>query len=483
MNAELKVLFVVAEATPFSKVGGLADFAGSLPGELRKQGVDVRLMLPRHESPPGHKPKITKSFPVPLGRKNEPARLLETESRQVPVYMIYNDRYFGRREHVYGFNDDPQRFVFFSRAVISAVSHMTWQPDVIHVNDWHTCAIPTWIDVYGRDHDLFRQIATVLTIHNMAYQGICGRLILDFGRLGQLPHLDVEPPGKVNWLAQGIVYADVLSTVSPTYAEEITTPEVGGALSGILRDRKNQLFGILSGIDKDVWDPSKDPALTQSFDVSALHMRPVNKTVLQRELQLPTDRSIPLVSMITRLDPLKGVDLIVPALELLMRSTAYQFVLLAAGDENYNKTLRAFQKRYPRHIRFINRFDERLARRIYGGSDFFLMPSRQEAASTSVMIAMRYGAVPVVRSTGGLCDVVIDVIRQPERGTGFRFDSFVPKALIEVLERAFRYRKTPQWSTLQTRVMKRDFSWNTASQAYVDLYRRAKQLQEDKIHA
>ena len=479
MNAKLKVLFVVTEATPFSKVGGLADFAGSLPGELKKLGADVRLMLPRYESPSGQKSKVKMSFPVPLGSKDERVHLLEIDSQQVPVYMIYNDRYFGHREHVYGFNDDPQRFVFFSRAVISAVSHMTWRPDVIHVNDWHTCPIPTWIDIYGRDHEPFGEIATLMTIHSLAYQGVCGRLILDFGRMGQIPHLEVENPGKVNWLAQGIAHSDLLSTLSPTYAEEITTPEVGGQLSSILRDREDRLFGVLSGIDTDLWNPATDSALAQSFDVASLHMREVNKTALQRELQLPTDRDVPLVSMVTRLDPIKGIELLVPALETLMRSRTYQFVLLGTGGEEHAQDLRAFQKRYPPYIRFVNRFDDRLARRLYGGSDFFLMPSREEAASTSVMIAMRYGAVPIVRRTGGLRDVVIDVVRQPERGTGFGFDSFTPEALADVLARAFDHRQTQRWSALQTRVMKRDFSWKMAAQAYVDLYKRAKQLHEE----
>jgi starch synthase len=480
MNAKLKVLFVVTEATPFSKVGGLADFAGSLPGELKKLDVDVRLMIPRHESPSGHKSKVQMSFPVPLGSKDEPVQLLETEANRVPVYMIYNDRYFGQRDRVYGFNDDPQRFVFFSRAVISAISHMNWHPDVIHANDWHTCPIPTWIDVHGREREPFSDIATVTTIHSLAYQGVCGRLILDFGRMGQIPHLDVEPPGKVNWLAQGIAHSDVLSTVSPTYAEEITMPEVGGELSELLHRRRDQLFGVLSGIDTEIWNPATDSALTQTFDTDALHMREVNKTALQRELRLAVDRDMPLLGMVTRLDPVKGVDLVIPALETLMRSEACQFVLLGTGNEECAQRLRAFQKRYPHRIRFVNRFDERLARRIYGAADFFLMPSREESVSTGVMIAMRYGAVPVVRSTGGLCDIVLDTIRQPERGTGFSFQPFTPEALTDVLEEALNYRRTERWVPLQTRVMKRDFSWTMAAQAYFDLYRRAKQVHQEK---
>ncbi len=483
MHTKLKVLFVVTEATPFSKVGGLADFAGSLPGELKKQGVDVRLMLPRYESPSGQKSKVKMSFAVPLGSKESQVHLLEVASHPLPVYMIYNDRYFGHRERVYGFNDDPQRFVFFSRAVISAMPHMTWRPDVIHINDWHTSPIPTWIDIYGRHLEPFSGMATLMTIHNLAYQGVCGRLILDFGRMGQVPHLDVEDPGKVNWLAQGIAHADVLNTVSPTYAEEIKTPEVGGRLSELLRDRQDRLFGVLSGIDMDIWNPARDSALVQSFDVHSLPKREVNKAALQRELQLSGDRDIPLLSMVTRLDPIKGLDLVDSALETLIQSRPCQFVLLGTGDEAYSRSMQVFQRRYPRHIRFVDRFDERLARRIYGSSDFFLMPSRQESASTSVMIAMRYGAVPVVRSTGGLCDAVIDVDRQPERGTGFSFDTFTSEAFREVLGRALDYRQTQQWTALQSRVMKRDFSWKMAAYAYVDLYRRAIQIHKESIKA
>lgn len=479
MNAKLKVLFVVTEATPFSKVGGLADFAGSLPGELRKLGVDIRLMLPRYESPSGQKSRVQMSFPVPLGSKEAQVHLLEVSSHPVPVHMIYNDRYFGHRGRVYGFNDDPQRFVFFSRSVISAIPHMSWCPDVIHLNDWHTCPISTWIDVHGRNREPFRSIATVMTIHSLAYQGVCGRLILDFGRMGQIPHLDVEEPGKVNWLAQGIAHSDVLNTVSPTYAEEIKTPEVGGRLSRLLCDRQDRLFGVLSGIDTEVWNPATDSSLAQSFDIDSLHMRKVNKTALQRELQLPTGRDIPLLSAVMRLDPIKGVELIVPALESLLRSRACQFVLLGTGDETYTEALQGFQKRYPQCVRFINRFDERLARRIYAGADFFLMPSREEAASTSVMIAMRYGAVPVVRNTGGLSDAVIDVVRQPERGTGFSFNAFTPEAFSRVLDQALNYQRSQQWPVLQARVMKRDFSWQMAAHAYVDLYRRARQIHRE----
>jgi starch synthase len=214
--------------------------------------------------------------------------------------------------------------------------------------------------------------------------------------------------------------------------------------------------------------------------MDALHMREVNKTALQRELQLPTHRDLPLLSMVTRLDPVKGLDLVVPALEALMHSALYQFVILGTGREDYAHELRSFQQCYPRNVRFINRFDERLARRIYGGSDFFLMPSREEAISTSVMIAMRYGSVPVVRATGGLCDVVIDTTRQPERGTGFDFQPFSAEALTRVLETAIGYRETERWFPLQRRVMKRNFSWAVAAHSYLDIYRRSVQIRMEK---
>jgi starch synthase len=482
MSSDLKVLFLAAEATPFTKVGGLADVSGALPKALRDLGVDVRLMIPRYGNlqHSGLKfERVGQSLPVPVGSDEVRAHLLRTESDGVPVYLIWNDRYFSNRERVYGFNDDPQRFLFFCRAVISALRTLDWTPDLVHANDWHTAAVPVWLDVYGRAEDRCADIATVFTIHNLAYQGECGRLILTFGRMDQVPHLSVEPPGKVNWMAQGIAHADFISTVSSSYAREILTPASGMGLHTLLQEREDRLYGILSGIDTELWNPETDEALTQSFDSDSLNMRAVNKTALQNDLRLAAELNVPLLGMVTRLDGIKGLDLVIPALRSVLEQRDVQFVLLGTGDEQYAEQFRALQAEFPRHIRALIKFDERIARRIYGSADIFLAPSRSEPISLGQMTAMRYGAVPVVRATGGLADTVVDVDAHPDRGTGFVFRPYETSALVNALERALQaYGQKARWSDIQRRAMGRDFSWSASAHTYVDLYRRARAVRQ-----
>jgi len=485
MDGQLKVLLVAAEAVPFAKVGGLAEFAGTLPKALRQLGVDVRLMIPRYSD--GVRvgvPKLLrvgKTLPIPAGSREEPAHLFRAEVDGVPVYLIYNDQHFGNRERVYGFNDDPQRFMFFSRAVISAMRALDWVPDVVHANDWHTAPIPTWLDVYGGQDSLYRDIASLYTVHDFAYQGIVGRLLLSYGRMMDVPHLSVEPPGKINWTAQGIAHADVVNTVSPSYAREVlsaTSGDVGG-LGPLLETKRDRFFGILSGIDTVSWDPETDDALAQTFDVESLAMRAVNKTALQRELQLPADVDLPLLGLVTRLVPAKGLELLAETLADLLCSRDCQFVLLGTGDPELAAAYHALQSRYPRSVRVAVRFDDRLARRIFAGVDLYVMPSRHESVSVALMSAMHYGAVPLVRAVGGFVDTVVDVSSQPDRGTGFSFVDFTKTALLEALSRALAlFSDKRQWQEIQRRGMSRDFSWESAGRAYVDLYQRAQRVRK-----
>ncbi|MFP4344742.1 MAG: glycogen synthase [Anaerolineales bacterium] len=479
MNDALKVLFVAAEAAPFVKVGGLADSASALPKALRRQGVDARLLIPRY----GHLRskeydfhRVGHSIPVPLGPAEEQVHLLQTTIDDLPVYLIWDNKYFSAREKVYGFNDDPQRFTFFSRAVIAAMKELDWQPDIVHAHDWHTAPVITWLKVYGKKEPSYRDMATLYTIHNLAYQGICGRLILTFGRMDSVPHLDVEPPGQLNWMAQGIAHADLISTVSPTYAREILTGEDGMGLESLLKKRREDLFGILNGIDTDVWDPAEDTALAQTFDVDSLRMRSVNKAALQREAGLPARSDVPLLGVVSRLDRLKGIELLISGLESLLEleQEDVQVIILGTGDPDYEQQLRDLQTRFPERVRVYIRFDDRLARRIYGGVDLFLMPSLSEPGALGQMIAMRYGAVPVVRATGGLADAVLDADAHPSRGTGFVFEPYEVQAFVAALERALKvYRNSSQWQAVQRRAMTRDFSWDNSAKTYVDLYRRA----------
>ena len=476
-DKKLKVLFLAAEATPCVKVGGLADVAGSLPKALQPLDVDVRLMLPRYGNTVGKETNLRRvggSIAVPLGPGQERVHLLATDVDALPVYMIWDEQYLSTREKVYGFNDDPRRFTFFSRAVIAALQAMDWKPDVIHAHDWHTAPVVAWLDVYGRRDAFYRDIATLFTIHNLAYQGLCGRLILTFAQMQELEHLPVEPPGQVNWMAQGIAHADVLSAASPTYGREILTPESGMGLDSLLQARREHLFGLLNGIDTAIWDPDTDVALTQSFTATSLRMRAVNKAALQREVGLPARPETPLLGVVSRLDRLKGLDIMLPALEALLSQQDVQFVLLGTGEPEYEERFRLLQQRFPDRVRVFIKFDDRLARRIYGGIDIFLMPSQHEPGGLGHMIALRYGAIPVVRATGVLADTVVDATAQPKRGAGFVFRPYTAEALIEALQRALLvYRNPTQWQALQRRAMELDFSWAASARAYVDLYRRA----------
>ncbi len=478
----LKILFLAAEAVPFAKVGGLADVAGSLPDAIRALGHDVRLMIPRYgtiRSDQFHFEKIGEPFPIPLGPGEEHVHLIGTTIEGgLPVYLIWNELYFSSRDRVYGFEDDAQRFAVFGRASLAALHLLDWKPDVIHANDWHTGIVPAWLNTAGRRDSFYRDIATLFTIHNLAYQGIAGRLILTFAQMEYLKHLPIEQPGAVNWMAQGIAHADLINTVSKRYAQEILTPEMGMGLAPLLGERQDRLFGVVNGIDYEQWDPATDPNIPHRFDVETLDRRVANKTALQQQARLPVRPDVPLVGMVTRLDEVKGMDLMEPVLEWLLGEERLegeaQFVLLGTGQPQYHEMFERVQVRFPDRVRAFLKFDGVLARRIYAGADMFLMPSAVEPCGLGQMIAMRYGCVPVVRATGGLADTVADYTAKRGRGTGFTFTDYTPEACQDALERALKvYHKKKAWRRAQKRGMAIDFSWSASAQEYVKLYRRA----------
>jgi len=473
----LKILYLAAEAVPFAKVGGLADVAGSLPRAIRALGHDVRLMMPRYgtiRSNLFHLEKIGDPFPIPVGPGEEHVHLIaSTLNGEVPVYLIWNELYFSSRDRVYGFEDDAQRFAVFGRASLAALHLLDWKPDVIHANDWHTGIVPAWLNTIGRRDDFYREIATLFTIHNLAYQGIAGRLILTFAQMEHLKHLAVEQPGTVNWMAQGVTHADLVNTVSKQYAQEILTSQMGMGLDPLLGERQDRLFGVLNGIDYEQWNPAADHDIPHRFDVETLDGRVANKTALQQQARLPVRPEVPLVGMVTRLDGVKGMDLMEPVLEWLLEREA-QFVLLGTGQPQYHKMFEHIQARFPDGMRACLKFDTVLARRIYAGADMFLMPSAVEPCGLGQMIAMRYGCVPVVRATGGLADTVTDYTAKRGRGTGFTFTDYTPEACQDALERALKaYGNKRAWRRLQQRGMAVDFSWSASAQEYVKLYRRA----------
>ncbi len=476
----LKVLFLAAEAVPFAKVGGLADVAGSLPKAVRALGHDVRLMMPRYgtiRSRDFQLESVGDPFPVPMGPDQEQVHLTATEAPGgVPAYLVWNEHYFSSRDQVYGFEDDAQRFALFGRAALVALRELDWRPDVVHANDWHTGIVPAWLRTEGCDDPFYRDMATLFSIHNLAYQGISGRLILTFARMEYLGHLDVEQPGTVNWMAQGIAHADLVATVSPGYAKEMLTPAIGMGLDPLLRRRRARLKGVLNGIDYEDWNPATDSQIAHRFDAQNLGRRAANKTVLQQQARLAARPNVPLVAVVSRLDEVKGIELLEPVIDWLLAGDA-QFVLLGTGAPKYHEMLRRVQERHPQQMRAFLRFDDALARRIYAGADMLLMPSAVEPCGLGQMIAMRYGCIPVVRATGGLADTVANYGPQKRDGTGFTFQAYTATACRRALQRALRaYGNKKAWRSIQERVVRVDHSWAASARDYVDLYRQAAKL-------
>jgi len=478
----VKVLFIAAEVAPLAKVGGLADVAGSLPKALRALGHDVRVAMPKHGSideTRHHLQPVLDSFPVPTGEGDKEAFVMQgILGTGVPVYLVGNQEYFAR-PNVYGYDDDGRRYAFFSRAVLEMLSRLDWQPDVIHCHDWHTALIINMLKTIYAEDPSFAPIATVFTIHNLAYQGVFGADLLDFAGLtpyGLLSFPDSpEAWGGVNCLARGIYFADIINTVSPRYAQEILTPELGMGLDPLLCQRQDRLFGILNGLDYEVFNPATDPHIAACYDVNSLERRGENKLALQQESDLPVDGRIPFIGLISRLADQKGFDILAPAMDELL-GLGVQFVLLGTGDPRYHEIFSHLGEQYRGRLAVFLKFDAALAQRIYAGTDMFLMPSRFEPCGLGQLIAMRYGNVPVVRATGGLADTVQNFDPATGQGNGFSFTDYTPAALLDAVRRALAiYREDkPTWRLLMERGMRADFSWNASARKYVELYHKAR---------
>jgi starch synthase len=478
-SSPLRILYVTAEASPFAKVGGLADVAGSLPKSLRELGHDVRVIMPRYGriSPEiYHLEPALDVFQVPLPGGDEPASLLRTDLEgSVPVYMVESEHYFGR-EGIYGYPDDGERFIFFCRAALEAVRMLNWSPDIVHCNDWHTAIIPSMVKTTYDNDPIYAKAATVFTIHNLAYHGIFDQKILAMTGLGGgflRPQIGGNSD-QIDLMSQGILYAEVVNTVSPTYAQEILTPEYGEGLDAVLKYRKARIFGILNGLDTEFFNPATDPHLTMQYDLESLERKIENKLALQREGNLKEDPAVPIVGIVSRLADQKGFDLLESIIEPLLVETGLQLVLLGTGDQHYQDLFRRIGQRYAGQVAIALTFDVGLAQRIYAGADMFLMPSRYEPCGLGQMIAMRYGTIPVVRRTGGLADTVADYQPASREGNGFVFENYTSQAFFVAIVRAIEaYRRPAEWHVLQTRAMQTDFTWAASAQRYVDLYQKA----------
>jgi starch synthase len=472
----LRILIIAAEVAPFAKTGGLADVAGSLPKALADLGHDVRVVMPAFSSIEAAALSARWGLSVdpitlrvPVGGALVDAGVFHTTIPGSPVPIDFiAERHLFDRPRIYGYGDDGYRFAFFSRAALDlTVAARGWRPDVVHAHDWHAAPAIAWLATAGRADPRYRGVPTVFTIHNLRHQGRAPRQVLSY--LGiDAPRLYDEHPDEVNFMARAIYHATMINTVSPAYAREILTPEYGERLDSLLRFRSFDVHGILNGLDYKVWDPSKDAHLAAHFDVNRLDARRANKPALQARLGLPVRDDVPLVSMVTRLDAQKGLDITGHVIHLLLNAAAgdAQFAVLGSGAPEFESMLRHFASYHSQKMAVVLRYDADLAPLMYGGSDIFLMPSHFEPCGLGQMIAMRYGAVPVVRSTGGL----VDTVRDGE--TGFRFDGYTADAFWRALARSLvMWRNDPEgWRTIQTRAMQADFSWPVSARGYEQLF-------------
>ncbi|MEK3747958.1 glycogen synthase GlgA [Paenibacillus sp. FSL E2-8871] len=469
----MKVLFAAAEAHPFIKTGGLADVIGALPKALKGAGVDVRVILPKYRGIPekftSKMEHLTEVY-VPIGWRNQYCGIEHMVYDGIPVYFIDNEYYFGR-DGIYGYMDDGERFAFYNRAVLECLPAIDFQPDVLHCHDWHAAVIPMLLQGHYRHNPFYSEMRSVFTIHNLLYQGV-----FPYEVLGELLGLDssyfggVEYYGNVNFLKGGIVYSDRVTTVSPTYSEEIRTPYYGYGLDGLLNARADVLSGIVNGIDTKSYNPATDTSLVTRYR-SNLAKKTENKLALQEELGLPVDANIPMVAMVTRLVDSKGLDLLTRVLDELLYKDDIQFVLLGTGDESYERWFKEAAWRYPTKLSSQILFNDALSRKIYAASDIFLMPSKFEPCGISQLLALRYGSIPVVRETGGLNDTVHAYNEESGEGNGFTFSNYNAHDMMFTLRRAISLYKQPEhWKKITKNAFAGDYSWNVSAQQYIDIY-------------
>lgn len=484
----LKILCVSSEAVPFAKTGGLADVAGALPREVARLGHEVRLVLPRYGSIDGvaHGLKEWGRLAVPTASGIVSAVVEEgcLPGSDVAVFTIGHDPFFAR-QGLYGeagadYPDNLERFAFFCRAVMELLLAFAkvsrWTPGVLHAHDWQAALSVVYLKSLYAKRLEFKKLGSLLTVHNLGYQGLFPAAAFPKTGLGLnlFTPKTLEFYGQTNLLKGGLVCADLLTTVSPTYSNEIQTPELGFGLDGVLRERQDRLSGVVNGIDVETWNPATDPHLAARYSASDLAGKRLCKEALQRELTLPV-RDVPLLAVISRFTPQKGLDLIAAVLPELMRLDV-QVALLGTGDLPLELQFQSLRMRYPDKIGVRIGFDDALAHAIEAGADLFLMPSRYEPCGLSQLYSVRYGTVPIVRKTGGLADTVVAYTPQTAaegRATGFAFTDATPEALLTTILLALRvYADCAEWTRLMKAGMETDVSWGKSAEAYVALYRR-----------
>ena len=469
----MKVLYAASEAMPFMASGGLGDVAGSLPQALRKRLIGCRVVMPLYDNITQElkdSMKFITHISVPVAWRRQYCGIFEARAGGVIYYLLDNQYYF-KRDTIYGQYDDAERFAFFSRAILEIIPHIGFKPDVIHCNDWQTALTPVYYSTMYATAPGYENIKTVFTIHNIQYQGVYGKELLgDVLGISENDYHLLEYDGCVNFMKGGIECADKVTTVSPSYANEILDPWYSHGLDTILNQRRFKLSGILNGIDVINYNPETDKSLWKNYSADDSEGKKENKAELQALMQLPVREDVPVISMVTRLVSHKGLDLVKAVADELLSSEDVQFIVLGSGDWQYESFFKELAARYPDKMGLWLGFVPDLAHKIYAGSDMFLMPSKSEPCGLSQMVALRYGTIPIVRETGGLRDSIQD--SGNGEGNGFTFANYNAHDMLFTIRRALKgYKNKQGWSILVDRALNCDYSWGRSANEYIKLYK------------
>jgi starch synthase len=481
----MKIAEVSSEIIPYAKTGGLADVVGTLPLYLEKAGHEISIFMPFYKSvkKSGIDIKLSNiAFDIPIGDIEHTVTLWKSThhgSKNIAIYFIQRDEYYDR-DALYGteagdYQDNSERFIFFSRAVIEAIKRLGLSIDIIHCHDWQTALIPVYLKTLFAHNETFASIKTVLTIHNLAYQGMFRQEEMKLTGLDMslFNWKNLEHWGKINFLKGGIVFADIVTTVSKKYAEEIRTVEFGCGLEDVIKEYENKLYGIINGVDYTEWSPENDNLIPHQYSVEDIGGKALCKKHLQKKLNLPQTEA-PLLGMISRLAEQKGVDLLIVIMEELMERDL-QLVILGIGDNKYHQMLKEAVPRYNSELSVNIMFDNKLAHEIEAGADIFLMPSKYEPCGLNQMYSLRYGTIPVVRETGGLADTIIDANDENLKNgtaTGFTMNGYFAAELLFTIDRALKlYKSKTPWNALRKNAMKQDWSWEKSACKYVELFK------------
>ncbi len=482
MNKKLKIAFVSSEVAPFSKTGGLADVSGALPQAIKKLGHEVKIFTPQYKSISENVPNLEnvfKNLEIPILNYMRPCELNKSLLGNTEIFFIKNNDLFFR-EGLYGskdgdYLDNAERFIFFNKAVIESLIKMNFQPDIIHINDWQTGLIPAYIKVLKMYEDFFANTKFVFTIHNIGYQGLFWHFDMPLtGLPWEIFNINgIEYYGKISFLKAGIVYSDLVTTVSKKYAQEIQTPEYGHGFEGILQSVSHKLIGILNGVDYSEWNPETDPIIAKNYSIKKLSGKNTCKKDLLKYFKLKYEKDIPVIGMITRLTVQKGIDILMPILEDILNNNDVYFTILGSGDVKYENFFKEIKEKIPEKVGLYIGYNNELAHKIEAGADMFLMPSLYEPCGLNQMYSLKYGTVPIVRATGGLDDTIenITIDNNNVTGTGFKFQNYSSDELYSTIIKALdTYKNKKIWEQIIKNGMQKDYSWNTSAKEYVKNY-------------